>query len=281
LRLCVLASGSGGNCSLLDTPQGVVVIDAGIAPRAFDHRLSQCGLTWNNIRAVCLTHLDRDHFRPQWLPNLAQAGVPIFVHRWHAPELWKVMGVSDGSPMPPVVEFDGEPFAITSAPGLRATTLRVQHDLQGTIAYRFEHEAGSLGFVTDLGHAPPPLIEHLAGVDVLAIESNYDPMMQMSADRPFFVKRRCLSDSGHLSNEQALEAVSAIVARSPHGRPHHIVLLHRSSHCNHIARIERVFSAEPTLLKRLVMTHQRRRTRWIAVRGGHAGGRAQRTLAQA
>ena len=33
IDLCVLASGSGGNCTVVRTPAGVVLVDAGLGPR--------------------------------------------------------------------------------------------------------------------------------------------------------------------------------------------------------------------------------------------------------
>jgi hypothetical protein len=35
LELCVLASGSAGNASIVRAPSGVLLIDAGIGPRTF------------------------------------------------------------------------------------------------------------------------------------------------------------------------------------------------------------------------------------------------------
>ena len=63
-------------------------------------------------------------------------------------------------------------------------------------------------------------------VDVLAIESNYCPVMQENSDRPEFLKRRIMDGSGHLSNQQSAAAVRAIAPKK------HVVLLHLSRQCN-------------------------------------------------
>src|SRR5436305_13170816 len=81
LELCILASGSAGNCSLLRTPSGVILIDAGIGPRIAGRRLNGTGVTLADIRAVCLTHLDSDHFRPSWVRVLARHKALLFVAR--------------------------------------------------------------------------------------------------------------------------------------------------------------------------------------------------------
>ena len=94
----------------------------------------------------------------------------------------------------------------------------------------------------------------MAGVDLLAIESNYDEHMTRTSARPAFVNRRNLSDSGHLSNDQCLAAVRAIGELSPHGNPRRVVLLHRSDQCNHPTKVHRCFAQEPALLRRVSQT---------------------------
>ena len=283
--LCVLGSGSGGNSTALklsDPRRGdaVVLIDLGFGPRTTARRLAQAGLDLADVRAACLTHLDRDHFRPSWLKVIADLGIRLCVHHWHLQPLAETPGEGAVFAKGLVEAFGGEAFGVLPERGLLAAGCRVQHDRQGTIAFRFTHEAsgGSVGYATDLGHAPARLIAHLAGVDVLCIESNHDPRMTLHSPRPSFVNRRNLSDSGHLSNEQAVEAVRHIAALSPRGNPRRVVLLHRSSQCNHPTTVRRAFAAERALAKRIVLTEQRKRTRWIDVKPRPAAVRRQLRL---
>ena len=62
MELCVLASGSSGNCSVIRTNNGVFLIDCGLGPRVTAQRLNGTGVTMNQIQSICVTHLDRDHF---------------------------------------------------------------------------------------------------------------------------------------------------------------------------------------------------------------------------
>src|SRR5437660_8117905 len=81
LDLCILASGSSGNCSILRTPAGVILIDAGIGPRTCAKRMDGTGVSVRDIRAICLTHLDSDHFRPSWLGTLLNHRIKLYCHR--------------------------------------------------------------------------------------------------------------------------------------------------------------------------------------------------------
>jgi glyoxylase-like metal-dependent hydrolase (beta-lactamase superfamily II) len=70
--LCVLASGSAGNCSLLRAwDEGGAVartclIDAGLSPRRTQRLLGERGVSMRDIDDIVLTHLDTDHFHAGW-----------------------------------------------------------------------------------------------------------------------------------------------------------------------------------------------------------------------
>jgi len=83
IELCVLGSGSAGNSSLVRIDGAPVLIDAGFGPRAIRKRLAGTGVTVDDLRGVLLTHLDRDHFKPTWLPTLLRRRIPLYVAERH------------------------------------------------------------------------------------------------------------------------------------------------------------------------------------------------------
>lgn len=221
--LCVLASGSAGNCSVLAIEGGgrrwVYLIDLGLSHRRVNRLLAGLGVSYEDLAGVLITHLDTDHFSPSWTPKLP-ARVPIFMHRRHLGRAGR-----EGILHRRCEALDPR----TRLPGGvdLATRLHDHHDSLGVSIFRFElGDKRSLGFATDLGCATPELIDHLRTVDVLAIESNYCPRMQVESDRPDFLKQRIMGGAGHLSNQQCVEAVRQISPRE------HVVLLHLSRQCN-------------------------------------------------
>ncbi|MEM0914850.1 MAG: MBL fold metallo-hydrolase [Planctomycetota bacterium] len=291
--VCNLGSGSGGNCTAVrvdggaDGQRSLVLIDTGFGPRTTAKRLAQAGHTLGDVAAVVLTHLDRDHFRPTWLPTLVGLGIAVYCDRWHADELLRLPGATDlrhAGLLRPIAS-GGPAFSIDVDGRLvRVTTHRCQHDRQGTVAYRLElpgrrgRRAAAIGYATDLGHVPPALVDLFAGVELLCLEANYDERMTINSPRPSFVNRRNLSDSGHLSNEQSLDAVRAVCDRCPAGGPTRVLLMHRSSQCNHPTKLRRVFATEPAIARRVTLTDQRRRTRWFGLTGRSAVVRCQLPL---
>ena len=86
ISFCVLGSGSGGNSTVVRFDDRALLIDAGFGPTTIAGRLKEAKLRLADIRAICLTHLDQDHFRPTWIATLLKARIPVFLHRWHVRE---------------------------------------------------------------------------------------------------------------------------------------------------------------------------------------------------
>ena len=285
LQLCVLGSGSGGNSTVVRLGNKAMLIDAGFGPMTTARRLQQAGLTLGDIQAVCVSHLDQDHFRPSWIDTLIGFRIQVFLHRWHRKHLDALEHSERLYDADLVRFFENDPFepwrSETSEDRLAISTVRLPHDDKGTSAFHVMSSHGTIGFATDLGHVPEEMIRRFTGVDVLLIESNYDPQMQITSSRPAFLKRRVMGDHGHLSNEQAFEACRRIADASPRGNPQRIVLLHRSQQCNAPELVTEMFSRDPRFAKRVTLTDQRRRTPWIAVKPLGELGREQLRLEEA
>lgn len=235
--LCVLASGSSGNCSVLVTrgpagrPGRVALIDAGLSPSRTRRLLADQGLSLGQVDDIVLTHLDHDHYHHGW-NRVRDCKATARMHRRHIGRAER-----DGRLLSRNEPFEG---AFEMGPITAWSTL-LDHDDLGVAVLRFEIQSDSgvceLGFATDLGRPKPRLVEHLAGVDVLAIESNYCPELQAASNRPSFLKQRIMGGAGHLSNQQCADAVAEIAPRE------HVVFLHISRQCNEPARVATLHEA--------------------------------------
>lgn len=227
LHFVVLGSSSSGNCSMLrlETPLGArqVLVDAGLSPRAVRGRLAALGYDAAATTDVLFTHFDRDHAQPGWTRAALAQGMRLRCSRGHLAHA-RERGYPDAC----IETFDprGPAFSLGE---IRVEPCESPHDDGGTVAFRFETPAGSIGFATDLGRASGALVEAMRGVDLLAIESNYDRAMQLGSARPPALKSRIMGGRGHLSNEECVDAVRAIAWPR---EPEHVVLLHLSRECN-------------------------------------------------
>ncbi|HZW06353.1 MAG TPA: MBL fold metallo-hydrolase [Phycisphaerales bacterium] len=287
MRLCVLGSGSRANCTAVHTvgPDGRVslcLIDLGFSPRMTDRLLRQVGLSLDMVTAVLLTHLDSDHCHAGWCFSGAGAGTTeqpcrlprdaaVFLHEGHLQRAYS-RGLNGGR----LQKFGGERgrrgpvFVACERAGspISVQPLMTFHDDLGAAVFRVQlggEDAPAFGYATDLGRVTDELIDHLRddrargldGVDALVIESNYCPRMQVASDRPEFLKRRVMGGRGHLSNQEALEAVEAIAPRE------HVVLVHLSQQCNNPALVASMHVGAGYTL---TVSSQDEPTRWVPVR---------------
>jgi len=267
LSLCVLGSGSGGNCTLLSFEEGgrqrFALIDCGLSMRETRRRLAPLGVDLEDIDDILLTHLDTDHYSPPWGRALARHDITLHLHRRHRAAAERA-GV-DGRRLS---MFNG---SFTLGESTEVETVLCAHDALGTVGFVIEHDRRRLGFATDLGRVPDVIFDHFRGLHALAFESNYDRDMQVHSGRPKFLKDRIMGGQGHLSNEQSFEAVRRIAAKS---KLSHLVLLHLSRQCNDPVLITRHYAKHaPDLLDRLTITNQYEPTPLLRVHRKGAKGK--------
>jgi len=256
-RLCVLASGSAANASALhwrDTRRRdhLWLIDAGLSPRRTRSLLDAHRLSLEHLEGIVLTHLDRDHWHQGWAnrwDSLLPTTTRVLLHHTHSGDLPRL---GRAAPRAELIRhgttLDGDATLATAV---------APHDRAGSAALRFQfHSGAALGYATDLGRVDTTLVRHLRAVHVLAIESNYCPRLQADSGRPDFLIDRITGGRGHLSNEEARDAVRRI------GPLEHVVLLHLSRDCNRPHLAARLHQDSP--LPCTVASHNRP-TPWIPV----------------
>src|SRR6516162_1031256 len=92
VQFAVLASGSKGNCTLIQAGGAGVLLDVGIGPRALAGRLHSVGSSWQRIGVALLTHTHGDHFDDATLQAMARKRVVLYCHDGHRAELRSLPG---------------------------------------------------------------------------------------------------------------------------------------------------------------------------------------------
>jgi phosphoribosyl 1,2-cyclic phosphodiesterase len=188
-----------------------ILIDLGLSVRRLQKVLATMDLSLDAIDAAVLTHLDTDHCHPSWRATgtSPSRGLPphaaLYVHAAHADR-----AARDGLNQRRITPITGP---IVTPQGIRIAPLLAAHDEAGSCTFRFAAPASQqhdVGYITDIGQITTDLINHHRGVCLLAIESNYCPHLQASSNRPRFLKRRITGGFGHISNQEARDAIRAI-----------------------------------------------------------------------
>jgi len=246
VRITVLASGSGGNVTLVETGTTRILVDAGLNARELGVRLASIEpaaasplerAAPRKIDAIVLTHAHGDH--------IAHAGA--YAQRFDAP-VYLTEATARSLRMPSGVRT--RVFGAKSAFDIGDLELRplpVPHDAP-QIALVFAHDGQAVGLVTDLGAVPDSLADHLRGCGTVLMESNHDRAMLAAGPYPDFLKRRIASGVGHLENRQCAELLRAL---SPATR--HVVLMHLSKTNNSAALAREI--AEDAVRGRSVLVH--------------------------
>ncbi|HKI33750.1 MAG TPA: MBL fold metallo-hydrolase [Gemmataceae bacterium] len=238
MRFTVLASGSGGNASLLEAGGFGLLLDAGLGPRQLAARLAAAGTSWNAVHALLLTHTHSDHWHDRTFAQLRRRNLPLYCHAGHHDVLQAYSPAFSALRTANLIRlFDaGQEFDL--APGLRCRPLAIRHDGGATFGFRFEGAPDlfggtcSLAYLADLGSWDADLASSLADVDALALEFNHDVALEYGSGRSARLIARVVGDEGHLSNEQAAGLLREVLRSSTPGRLKHVVQLHLSRDCN-------------------------------------------------
>ncbi len=243
MQLFVLGSGSSGNAVLVESSGVRVLIDAGLGPRVCAERLRVLGaaLFPRGVDALIVTHEHGDH-AAHLLPLARALRCPLWLHEGVAAPAARARFAASVVPLP----RDGS----RALGALVIETRSLPHDAPN-IAVRVSGPHGAVGYATDLGHVPRGLAGFLGASDLVLLEANH--CRTMLAEGPYAprLKRRILSDTGHLSNDQAAALVGEM---RQHGDPL-VALCHLSRTNNTPERALTTVAARATPSRVRVLDH--------------------------
>lgn len=216
VRVTVLASGSGGNATLIQAGGVRILVDAGVGPDVLRARMTRVFGRALEIDAIVTTHAHGDHIGK--LAVCARSfGARVYMTEGTQRRIAALAGV------PTTVYGYATPFDIGP---VRVEPTPIPHDAP-QVALVFEHRWARAALITDLGSVPKRLVSHLEGCQLVMIESNHDPDMLWRGPYPEFLKRRVASRLGHLSNAQAAELIAQLGPETTD-----VVLMHISERNN-------------------------------------------------
>ncbi len=192
MKLCVLGSGSAGNALLLDTGEGLLLVDCGLPWRDLSARATRAGFSLRGLGYVYVTHEHADHVRG--LDTLRRRGAKVM----GSPGTLLALGTK-GLPVHPGLELLGAKFF----------PIPLSHDAREPTGLRIDLNGTRIGIVTDLGQVTPTVMEALRGCQILVFETNHDLGMLLSGPYPWPLKMRILGPLGHLANDEAAQALRA------------------------------------------------------------------------
>ena len=241
MQFTVLGSGSGGNCSYLETGETRLLIDAGFSGKQIRDRLASISRAAEGLSGILITH---EHSDPiQGLVGLcSKLNIPIYCNRLTRDGIQEMLKGRFNTQL-----FEtGSTFEIGD---VVIETFSVPHDAYDPVGFMLRTVCGNIGFLTDLGHATKLVVERVRAANVLVLETNHDiKMLQENPHRPWSLKQRILGRHGHLSNEAGADVAQQVVS----AELKQIYLGHLSRDCN---KPELAFRAVSDRMQKIGATH--------------------------
>lgn len=226
LRFCSFASSSSGNCYLIQSSGGSsILIDAGVPLRRLEKNLLALKVAPSSLQGIFLTHAHRDHVASFLIkkPFATRYNLATYASTGTWQEL---LQKGCGS-----LDYDRchriAPGQTIEVGDLQVTGYAKLHDAQEALCFTVSDGQERLAVVTDLGCFTSNLLPALRGCHYYIFEANHDVEMEERSARPWVLKQRVLGQYGHLSNEQAGQALASL-ADAAHG----VWLAHLSQECN-------------------------------------------------
>ncbi len=222
LKFCSFASGSSGNCYMIQWNETVLLVDVGISGKKIMEGLACAGVSPEMVQGILITHEHSDHIKSLKIVSKKLTGATTYCTVGTWPYLREMVAENRQ------ISFQrGETFIIG---GITVKSFSLSHDAAEPVGYSFFAGGKQISVLTDTGCVTDEIFEEIKGADLIALEANHDKDVLQFCGYPYHIKRRILSDEGHLSNEAAGDCICRLVQYA--GKERRILLSHLSRENN-------------------------------------------------
>ena len=243
MKVKVIASGSTGNCTYVETKNHKILIDTGISKKGIEVALNSIEVEFKEIDTVLITHEHDDHIR-SLSAVLKKSEIMCYMTEGTYKAI--INGKNEVLKKTLAERLESNYIILLNRLNksinypdilLDETVINVLptfHDALEPVGYKISCLDKSVVYITDTGYVHNSLYETICDSDCYVLEFNHDPQVLMASDRSLNLKRRILSDHGHLSNEDAFVTLSKIMGE----KTRLVFYAHISQECNLVEIIE-------------------------------------------
>lgn len=199
--VAVLASGSKGNCTYIETNEHHVLIDLGTSSLQIEKKLRSFNIDPKCIDSIFVTHAHKDH----------TAGIDVFYKKYHptvylTDNIYKEANLNIDN----YVNLKEE----LQLGDLKVIPIPTSHDAKDSRGYILESNDKSMVYMTDTGYINEKYDDLLRNRNIYVMESNHDIELLMNNEHyPHYLKMRILGDEGHLSNEDSARYLAKYIGK--------------------------------------------------------------------
>lgn len=215
MKVIVLSSGSKGNTTFVETDNTKILIDCGNTCKYICQKLASINVNPKDIDAILISHTHVDHIK----------GLQVFLHKFNT----KVYLTQKMQPELSYIEnyefINSNNFNIKD---ITIDIIKTSHDASDSHGFILTNNNSSMVYVTDTGYINVKYHEILKNRNLYIFESNHDVEMLSNSNYPFQLRKRILSDKGHLSNYDSAKYLSEFIGDNTK----YIMLAHLSKENN-------------------------------------------------
>jgi phosphoribosyl 1,2-cyclic phosphodiesterase len=228
VEVFVMASGSKGNMTYLKVGDIKVFLDAGISFQKMKKKMQEYNENIYDVNTLLITHEHGDHV----------FGLKMLMKQGAIENVYLTQGTYDSLPVDIVnlfvnthiIKID-EPFYIQD---LKINPFMISHDAKEPVGFVIENDVHKMVLLTDTGYLDQSYYDLLSDADLYILEANHNPFTLFQSARPFLLKKRIVSEKGHLSNEDAARLMNIFIKN----KVSKWVVAHISEDCNSVEDIE-------------------------------------------
>ncbi len=204
-RFSSLFSSSSGNCTYIGSSKGGVLVDAGVSAKQITLKLDCIGVSPADIGAIFVTHEHSDHVRGLRV-FASKNNIPVYATQGTIKAL-EASNTANGSFEINPIEESG-----VECNGQLIVPFKTSHDSNQSCGYVVTtSDDRKIAIATDTGVVTDGMRSAVKGCDLILAESNHDVGMLRNSAYPYMLKRRILSEVGHLSNIDCSKFVTDLV----------------------------------------------------------------------
>ena len=215
MKVSVLSSGSKGNTTYIETKKTKLLIDAGNSNKYIINRLSELNVNPNDLDAILITHVHSDHIK----------GLPILTKKTKACIYMTEKMYPYLNYVPNYKIINEDKFTIKD---IEIDVIKTSHDTEESVGYIINNNNKSIVYITDTGYINRKYYDILNNRNIYILESNHDIEMLNNGSYPFELRKRILSDKGHLSNYDSAKYLAKFIGDNTEK----IILAHLSEENN-------------------------------------------------
>ena len=254
MNVCVLSSGSGGNCTYLESGNTKILIDLGTSSLYVEKRLQELNIDPSSIDGIFITHTHVDHIK----------GIKVFLKKYHTK-----LYLSEIILKEIYTDIKPENYEIIdkniSLNNFNVTMFKTSHDTLDANGFIFESNGKSVVYITDTGYINMRNHKLLSNRNLYIFESNHDVEMLMNGHYPYHIKQRILGDKGHLSNKDSAYYLSKFIGNDTKC----VILAHLSKDNNTealaLSTLKETLKKNNKMVDDIIIAEQDKRTELIEV----------------